>query len=114
MRLSLVSDGEGANGGRLPESISRSTHLFAAVSRCRAHIERKDGDNNNTFAWPAIVSAEFVSLLASRTPVALIILAFYGRLLYRHRNVWFVSNTGQRLIESITLLVDPSWTPWLA
>jgi hypothetical protein len=98
-------------------SLKACQEAITSLQRCFdvAHTsERKDGDINNAFAWPATVSAEFVSLLASRTPVALIILAFYGRLLHRHRNVWFVSNTGQRLIESITLLVGPSWTPWLA
>ncbi|PSN61799.1 hypothetical protein BS50DRAFT_503938 [Corynespora cassiicola Philippines] len=76
--------------------------------------KRQMGNTGIIFAWPATVSEKFVHLLESRTPEALIILAFYGRLLHQYQNVWFVGRTGERLIEHITTYLGPSWSSWLA
>jgi len=75
--------------------------------------KRKRSNIHDAFAWPASLRADFVSLLVIRAPPALVILAFYGGLLHQHRRIWFVGNTGQRLIECITALLGPTWTPWL-
>lgn len=66
------------------------------------------------FAWPATASQVFAEMLVRRTPEALVILAFYGRLLDQYRGVWFVANIGRQLIGHIATYLGISWASWLA
>ncbi|KAH6628952.1 hypothetical protein C7974DRAFT_375851 [Boeremia exigua] len=65
-----------------------------------AAIEPTD-ETRAVFAWPSLLSSAFMDLLSTRTPEALVILCFYGRLLHRHRKVWFVGDTGLRLVAGM-------------
>lgn len=65
------------------------------------------------FAWPIMLSIDFVALVQQRRPEALIILAHYGALLHRHRELWVVGNLGTRVVGAITTLLGRYWRPWL-
>jgi len=66
------------------------------------------------FAWPVIISADFLDLLKQRRPEALAVLAHYAVLLHYHREIWIFNNAGRHLIESITQYLGRYWEKWLA
>ncbi|KAJ9655573.1 hypothetical protein H2198_005574 [Neophaeococcomyces mojaviensis] len=65
------------------------------------------------FAWPIIVSPDYVDLLRQRQAEALVILAHYAVMLHRGRNLWLFGQGGRFLIESICESLDLTWQQWL-
>ncbi|RVX67026.1 hypothetical protein B0A52_09240 [Exophiala mesophila] len=66
------------------------------------------------FAWPTVISAEYVSLLQQRRPEALVILAYFAALLHRHRQFWCFNDGGTFLVRSISDYLGPYWNTALA
>ncbi|VUC32480.1 unnamed protein product [Clonostachys rosea] len=64
--------------------------------------------------WLVGVSNEFVSCIKQRRPEALVVLAFYGVMLHRAADYWFVGDLGKRLIHLINDQLGPAWEDWLA
>ncbi|KAF9634249.1 hypothetical protein BFW01_g5144 [Lasiodiplodia theobromae] len=64
-------------------------------------------------AWPIMIPVNFVALVQQRRPEALIVLAYYGALLHRHRKLWVVGGLGTRVVGAITTLLGRYWRPWL-
>ncbi|KAL1614201.1 hypothetical protein SLS54_009919 [Diplodia seriata] len=65
------------------------------------------------FAWPIMLSVDFVALLQQRRPEALIILAHYAALLNLHQELWIIGGLGRRVVGAITTLLGRYWRPWL-
>ncbi|EKG19876.1 hypothetical protein MPH_02803 [Macrophomina phaseolina MS6] len=65
------------------------------------------------FAWPIMLPANFITLLQQRRPESLVILAHYGALLHRHRELWMVGDIGAKVVCAITALLGRYWQPWL-
>ncbi|KAH7045243.1 hypothetical protein B0J12DRAFT_153624 [Macrophomina phaseolina] len=65
------------------------------------------------FTWPIMLSVNFIKLLQQRRPESLVILAHYGALLHRHRELWMVGDIGARVVCAITALLGRYWQPWL-
>jgi hypothetical protein len=65
------------------------------------------------FAWPILVSPDYVELLRQQQAEALIILAHYAVLLHRGRGLWLVGEGGRFLIESICGNLGSIWQEWL-
>lgn len=66
------------------------------------------------FAWLLLIPEDFVMLLMRRSPEALVILAYSAVILHEKKNIWFVSNSGRMLIESISAYLGDYWDPWLS
>ena len=78
------------------------------------NVERASSQSTRAaFAWPSLLSPDFMDLLRTQIPEALVILSFYGVLLHRHRSVWFIKDAGQRLIACVSFRLGASWYLWL-
>jgi hypothetical protein len=65
------------------------------------------------FAWPILISPDFIDMLRQRQAEALVILAHYAVLLHRGRHLWLIGEGGQFLIESICGSLGSNWQEWL-
>ncbi|KAI0897121.1 hypothetical protein F4806DRAFT_423325 [Annulohypoxylon nitens] len=65
-------------------------------------------------AWPVRLSVDYLELLRSRQPEALVIMAYWAVLLHRGRDFWIFGQRGRFLIEAISCFLGPSWAEWLA
>lgn len=76
-------------------------------------LNSTSGHLNILVAWPVMVSWDYVDLIALRQEVALVILAYFGALVYLFRADWVFQDGGQFLIESTTQYLGPTWQEWL-
>lgn len=76
-------------------------------------IDLNNGRLDALVAWPVMVSLNYVDLLASHQGEALVILAYYGALIYPCRDHWVFQDGGHFLISSVTESLGPSWHEWL-
>lgn len=65
------------------------------------------------FAWPAMLSPNYIELLRQQQAEALIILAHYAVLLHRGRHLWMFGDGGRFLIEIICGSLGPQWQKYL-
>ncbi|KAI1624900.1 hypothetical protein EDD37DRAFT_628299 [Exophiala viscosa] len=65
------------------------------------------------FAWPALLSFEFMELLRQQQAEALVVLAHYAMLLHRGRDLWLMGDGGRFLIESICGSLASEWHEYL-
>ncbi|KAJ4137284.1 hypothetical protein NW768_002866 [Fusarium equiseti] len=65
------------------------------------------------FHWTLLMSPEFKRLLSQRKPEALVLLGYYGLLLYHGRTLWQVHNAGEWLIKCVQEHLGPGWLMWL-
>lgn len=65
------------------------------------------------FNWPALLSDEFVSMLAQRQQVALVILAHFAIPLGSVGQCWWLQNSDLRLIDSVEQKLDERYRAWL-
>ncbi|KAK4946710.1 hypothetical protein LTR10_014212 [Elasticomyces elasticus] len=65
------------------------------------------------FAWPALLSPEYIELLRQQRAEALIILAHYAMLLHRGRDLWLIGDGGRFLISSICGSLGSKWQKYL-
>jgi len=63
--------------------------------------------------WPGRLSQEFVELVYSKDPRALVILAHYCVLLKRSNHVWYMEGLGVGLLESIREALPEEFLPWI-
>ena len=63
--------------------------------------------------WPIVVSEEYIQLVLSGFPEALVILAYFCVLLRQAESSWHLQHQAERILEAITQRLDMSWTPWL-
>lgn len=65
------------------------------------------------FAWPILITPEFIQLLRELHPQALIIFAQFAVLLHRARNLWLVGDVGRFLIRATAEYVGPEYHQYL-
>ncbi|KIX08771.1 uncharacterized protein Z518_03428 [Rhinocladiella mackenziei CBS 650.93] len=104
-----VADGTPSSRKAYRESVLHLQQVFDA---------QRAASGNKTripviFAWPILVSPDYVDLLRQRQAEALVILAHYAVLLHRGRNLWLIGEGGQFLIESICGSLGSDWQEWL-
>ena len=63
--------------------------------------------------WTANLPDLYLSLIRRREPMALVILAHYGVLLYSINGIWWSEGRGARLVEAISESLPMSWQPEL-
>jgi hypothetical protein len=66
------------------------------------------------FIWVEVVPSEFLKLLSSLKPVALVILAHLCVLLKKCENFWYIKGAAERIIFEVNNIIDESWRPWIA
>lgn len=65
------------------------------------------------FLWPVLIPQKFVTMLNSRAPEALIILAHYCVILHHLDGYWWKTGWTTHLIENIYRVLDEPWHSWL-
>ncbi|KAF2502347.1 hypothetical protein BU16DRAFT_474555 [Lophium mytilinum] len=65
------------------------------------------------FSWTMLAPPEFTSLLASKRPEVLVLLAYYSLLLHYGRKMWQVGDAGAYIFEIIVDYLGPEWDHWL-
>lgn len=90
------------------DAVKHLQWAFSLEQRCQPALSP-----GAVFAWPVMLSPNFVVLLQQRRPEALVILAHYGALLHKHRDIWVVGNVGSRVVCAVTTLLGRYWRPWL-
>ena len=114
------------------DTSSRLKELSLFVAESRDQIVRKSCDeaidkqrncfiwakeNNHsltyTFSWPAMVSAEYMTLLNLKSPEALLILAHYCVLLYSVDDCWYVHGWAAYTVKAIYRSLEEPWRKWL-
>ncbi|KAI3324617.1 hypothetical protein HD806DRAFT_493110 [Xylariaceae sp. AK1471] len=81
---------------------------FNQYSALQAPINR-----HIVFAWPVRISIEYLEMLRSRQPEALVIMAHWALLLHRERDFWVFGQGGQFLIEAISSYLGAYWDSWM-
>lgn len=66
------------------------------------------------FNWVEMVSSEFLELLSSLKPVALVILAHLCILLKKCENFWYVKGAADRIIFEVNNILEGNWRLWIA
>jgi hypothetical protein len=66
------------------------------------------------FIWVEVVPAEFLELLSSLKPVALVILAHLCVLLKKCENFWYIKGSAERIILEVNNILEEAWRPWIA
>jgi len=68
-----------------------------------------DRNNGMVLSWSISLSPEYIELLDSRQPVALVILSYYAVSLNEIRDSWWVMGWGNKLIQEVYQVVDDEW-----
>lgn len=57
--------------------------------------------------WPINVSTLFLSMLADRTPIALVLLGYYAALMRLRSNTWWLERWPSAILQHVTSVLDP-------
>ncbi|POS70523.1 hypothetical protein DHEL01_v211084 [Diaporthe helianthi] len=60
-------------------------------------------------AWPCLAHEAVLDLWCTKTPEALLMLAYYGVLMHQHSHFWIYANVGQTLVRTIAHFLGPDW-----
>jgi len=66
-----------------------------------------------SFSWPLLINGEFVELLESRRPEAMLVLAHFAVLLHWCGKYWVFKRLGSCLLDSIMKAIGQGWERWL-
>ncbi|EGU88762.1 hypothetical protein FOXB_00737 [Fusarium oxysporum f. sp. conglutinans Fo5176] len=70
---------------------------------------RSDVGPHAVMAWPLVIPDEYIEALYEHRPEALVVLAFYGAILHRHREFWIFGHSGSFLIYLVARTVGSFW-----
>ncbi|KAL4885922.1 hypothetical protein BJY04DRAFT_214119 [Aspergillus karnatakaensis] len=65
------------------------------------------------FLWTVVVPPEFMALISAKRVEALVIFAFYAKLLVAGRGIWQVGEAGSYILGMIRDEVGPLWDGWI-
>lgn len=104
-----------------PESDTRAYNLaIEGLEDCFKVISTQDAktssdrDHGRVLGWPITASQEYIALLSSRQPMALVILAHFAVILDDMRDSWWVREWGSRLIHDIRQMLSDYWQDLMA
>lgn len=63
--------------------------------------------------WPVFTDRRFLDLLRHNDPLALIVLAYYGRALHAFSGIWWIHGLGQRLVQAVSQILGADYRPLL-
>lgn len=66
------------------------------------------------FWWAILMPEEFVELLASKRPEALVVFGYYAALLQKGRRVWLIGDASSHVHDSVARYLGDEWLGWLA
>ncbi|KAF4452331.1 Fungal transcriptional regulatory N-terminal [Fusarium albosuccineum] len=78
-----------------------------------AHLFRPVPDLAEIIAWLAFGSEEFSGLIASKDPLALVLLAHYAAALDMNIQVWHLKGLGTKMLDAIMKVIDPQYAKYL-
>ncbi|KAH7330414.1 hypothetical protein BKA65DRAFT_434169 [Rhexocercosporidium sp. MPI-PUGE-AT-0058] len=93
------------------DALDRTTYLDAVegLERCFKILSTESQDFGMVLQWPIAISQEYMALLSSRRPMALVVLAYYAVVLHEVRDKWWVSGWGTKLAEEINKILEDKW-----
>lgn len=75
---------------------------------------KSDVGPHAVMAWPLVIPDEYIEALYEHRPEALVVLAFYGAIIHRHREFWIFGHSGSFLIYLVARTVGSFWQYALA
>ncbi|KAI9167696.1 Sterol 3-beta-glucosyltransferase [Paramyrothecium foliicola] len=100
-RVEACVRAELAADAMLPEYLGALGYLREFYA-CRAVAAKHKA---TIVSWPVLVSEAFYEDMTRKTPLAMVILAYFGALLNELRNTWWVGKAGRRLVQACSKLV---------
>ena len=106
------------NAAEGSEAVSAYKQALEFLTMCFTRMNNRplyECEVSIAFLWPVMVPQEYISLLNSRKPEALIILAHYCIILHHLDYYWWMRGWARHIIENIqNELVDDlqSWVQW--
>ncbi|CZR52466.1 uncharacterized protein PAC_02343 [Phialocephala subalpina] len=82
---------------------------FKVISSSNDPGTRLNRDDGMVLGWPITCNQEYIALLGSRQPLALVILAHYAVILHEMRDSWWVREWGSQLIHDVHQIVGDYW-----
>lgn len=73
------------------------------------NLPKDDNLTHAATAFPVLLTTEFVDVLRKHRPEALLVLAYYGVLLHRHRRSWIIGDAGQFVVHLIADHLGSFW-----
>lgn len=70
-------------------------------------------DPSVVFLWPVRLHEDFMELLKSNRPEALIVLGFYCVLLHTQDSRWWIQGWPQNILKTVDKMVGEEWRTWL-
>lgn len=64
------------------------------------------------FIWTFLVPDKFFDLQRQRQPQALVLFAYYGALLQRMNDFWWMQGCGRCIVEVVDKCLGPYWSRW--
>ena len=105
---------EDASGG--PEVLAAYRETVDGLKTCYLKLYTKaatECEVSIAFLWPTIIPQKFVTMLNSRAPEALIILAHYCVILQHLDKYWWKSGWTVHLLDNIYRVLDQPWHAWM-
>ncbi|SCO92610.1 uncharacterized protein FRV6_16738 [Fusarium oxysporum] len=89
----------------------RAAHcLQASFDACRASPSRHA---RIVLSCTTFLEKDFIDLVRSQQPEAILILAYYGVMLHSISDIWMVDEAGRNLVRSVTAHLGSDWEKWL-
>ncbi|KAJ5766316.1 uncharacterized protein N7511_003932 [Penicillium nucicola] len=125
----------GANPQPAPYNLGALHHLYSNISHIYTAAERETYESviqdlqiafeslaspqepstvTAMFRWIFAVRREFIQMLKSRKPLAMVIVVYFSVLMHRLRGYWWVGDWSQRLLDEIYYTIDPEWRQHVA
>ncbi|KAI9730417.1 MAG: hypothetical protein M1834_005927 [Cirrosporium novae-zelandiae] len=104
----------------LDNGITNTAYMQAIEQLHVVFLEVMTSDENRSdlallFTWPITLSEKFLTLLSSRQPVAMIILAhFVAFLHYKKSYCWWLSQSNKHIINAINVSLGFNYREWLS
>ncbi|KAL3456709.1 hypothetical protein BJX64DRAFT_36812 [Aspergillus heterothallicus] len=76
-------------------------------------VEHQNMKYQMLFLCTVLVPSEFIALLATKRPEALVILAYYALLLHHGHHMWQIGDAGVHVFGMIETELGPQWATWL-
>ncbi|KAF2126293.1 putative C6 finger domain protein [Dothidotthia symphoricarpi CBS 119687] len=75
--------------------------------------EEQGNQYQMVFSWTTLMAPEFMGLLTSKRPEALVVMAYYALLLHHGRSMWQVGDAGAYIMGIISDYLGSEWDHWL-
>ena len=106
--LQPLLPGDGQSAEAMPRTTSQGSVYNSSIELLSNAFPTNEGSPPQlaaVIAWPVFIDKEFFHLLGRGDPMALVILAYYGRALHGFSGFWWLQGLGSRLIQAVAQIL---------